>query len=195
MYRGAEAVIYRKDGIIVKERIKKGYRIPELDEKLRVERTKKEARIMMEARRIGVPVPQILNVDYAFCRIEMEFIDGITLRELLDEGKGIELCEKVGRYLAILHKYGIVHGDLTTSNVIVKADETYFIDFGLADFSNRIEDKAVDIHLFKEALFSKHASIAEKCFQLFLKGYKSEGEESVVRRALEMAKRGRYAKR
>jgi len=98
---------------------------------------------------------------------------------------------EIGRSVRKLHDANIIHGDLTTSNMILK-DKVYFIDFGLGFFSTRIEDKAVDLFLFKKALESKHHEVWEECFKEVLKAY---GDQKVMERLKEIEKRGRYRKK
>lgn len=191
--RGAESVIFLDNGKIIKKRIKKSYRLKQIDEKLRKTRTKGEIKLMLEARKNGVPVPQILGKEEDV--ITMEFINGLNLKENLekfnqDERDGI--CKKVGNNINILHNAGIIHGDLTTSNMIYYKNNVYFIDFGLGFFSNKIEDKAVDLLLLEKALESKHYKVSNKCFSIILKEYNNK---EVIKRLSEIKKRGRYVKK
>ncbi|MCW1297002.1 MAG: KEOPS complex kinase/ATPase Bud32 [Candidatus Parvarchaeota archaeon] len=195
--RGAEAILLREGNKLVKHRIKKSYRIREIDEELRKRRTKNEMKLLNEARRIGVNVPMVVGVDEKEMKIEMEFLEGKVLKEWLDKlGKDREsICREIGRQIALLHKANIIHGDLTTSNMILSDGKVYFIDFGLGFFSNKIEDKACDLHLLKEALISAHHNIWKKCFNLILKAYKKElGSEAddIFLRLKEIGSRGRY---
>ena len=77
---------------------------------------------------------------------------------------------------------------------MILGKEIYFIDFGLSYFSHKIEDKAVDLHLLKQALESKHYKVWEKCFKAALKAYKKESEDTkeVLKRLETVEKRGRY---
>ena len=189
--QGAEAIIYKDGDKLIKDRIKKNYRLPEIDERLRKQRTKEEAKLISTASRIGVPVPQIFEVEKN--KLEIAFIDGVKVRDWLDsDEKGIdEVCKQIGESLNKLHKSDIIHGDLTTSNLIKNGDKIYFIDFGLGNFSQRIEDKAVDLHLFKECLRSKHYKIWEKCWNAFVAGYQNQ---DVLERLKIVEARGRYKK-
>ncbi len=201
--RGAEAILYLEkfDGkdALVKERIKKSYRIKEIDEPLRKRRTRLESRIMNEARRLGVPVPQIYETDEKKFMIKMEYINGKRLKDVLndiEQKEAEKICEQVGASVSTLHEHNIVHGDLTTSNMILLGDKVYFIDFGLAESSNRIEDKAEDLVLFIQALKSTHYKIWDACWDGFLKGYsKYEKSGEVLERAEKIQKRGRYHER
>lgn len=184
--RGAEAVIEIKDGKIRKNRLKKSYRVAEIDSKLRKERTKCEARLIDKARRAGVPVPRIFQVSEH--EIEMEEING----ELLRDSIGIKFAEQVGRSLARLHEGDIIHGDLTTSNMVVRDGVVHFIDFGLGFRSKRVEDKAVDLHLMERTLNAKHPKIAKEFFKAVLKHYQPENKEQILQRLSVIEGRGRY---
>ena len=138
--KGAEAELKRDGDTVVKERIKKGYRILELDDKLRKRRTALEARLLREARRAGVLTPQVLEEEKT--SLKMEFIDGQKVKDVLDKNC-ISISKEVGRNVALLHSYDIIHGDLTTSNMLLKDGKLYLIDFGLGFISKREEDKAV----------------------------------------------------
>ena len=196
--QGAEAVIYLKKNRVVKKRIKKNYRLPQIDLKLRKERTKKEASILHKLQLAGVNVPQLTKISEF--ELEMEFLDGVKLRDYLDKGikryKNIpSICRLAGAEIAKVHKCGIFHGDLTTSNMILKNNTLYLIDFGLGDYSLRVEDFAVDLHIFKECLTSKHNAVWKTCWQSFLQGYESVDKEfakTVLKRLKAVELRGRY---
>ncbi|MBI4170435.1 MAG: Kae1-associated serine/threonine protein kinase [Candidatus Aenigmarchaeota archaeon] len=194
--RGAEAVLYvGDDGALVKERVKKGYRLHAIDNNLRKKRTRGEAKLMREARRAGVSTPQIREEgEYS---IKMDFIDGRKVRDILSNKNMKELCEKIGEATGRMHSYDIIHGDLTTSNMIFSAGKVFFIDFGLGFQSRRTEDKAVDLRLLKQALDSTHYNIAEKAWKIILKAYERNNSDAgkVIKTLQEIEKRGRYAKR
>lgn len=202
--QGAEAVL-KKNSFLTKERIKKGYRIDELDLKLRKRRTKLEANLLREASRVGVFAPHVLDqTDFS---IEMEFVDGIRVKEALAKNNCKAIAEKIGSAIATLHSYNIIHGDLTTSNMILKhinkADERseskqlFLIDFGLGFFSHKIEDQAVDLYLLREALESTHFDIMEETWLAVLKSYRKGYKDSdkVIKTLSSIEKRGRYRKR
>ena len=178
IYRGAEAEIilssYLGRDVIKKRRISKGYRLKELDFRLRSLRTKEEARLISEARKAGIPVPIIYDVDIMDCTITMEFIKGKRVKELLREipkSERRKVCFKIGENIARLHSKGIIHGDLTTSNMISSGEKIYFIDFGLGGFSKETEDRGVDLHLLLEAFRSAHSE-DEDLFYYVLDGYR-----------------------
>ena len=190
--QGAEAKIFETSNSILKERTKKSYRLSELDDKLRIFRTKREAKIIEKIRKLGINVPKILNIDKENAVLEMEKINGELLKNVLKKDYK-KLSYEIGKIVGKLHKNNIIHGDLTTSNMILKDKKIYLIDFGLSFVSTREEDKAVDLHLLKQALESKHYKIFEECFKEVLRGYKKENpeEEHVLDRLIHVEKRGR----
>ena len=190
--QGAEAIII-KDENIIKRRIAKSYRFPRLDEKIRKSRTKSESKIINKISEV-ISVPRILKTDLKEKEIEMEFIDGKKLSENLDKiPNNIEICKKIGENIAKIHDIGIIHGDLTTSNMILKDEKLFFIDFGLGYFSDKIEDKAVDLHLIRQALEAKHFLNYEEFFNAVLEGYKiSKDAQKTLKRLETVEKRGRY---
>jgi Kae1-associated kinase Bud32 len=184
--QGAEAVIEFTDSKAVKKRVKKRYRHPELDEKLRKERTDREVRLLKRARKYNVSVPEV--IERSEDSFKMEKVNGEKLRDNLKE----EYFEKLGEEVAGLHEINVIHGDLTTSNVIVN-DELKIIDFGLSFQSKRIEDKAVDIHLLKQVLESSHSEDAEGMWNSFREGYKKFNDsDQVLKQLEEVEQRGRY---
>ncbi len=198
--QGAEAKLYRDKNKLLKKRIKKEYRIPEIDEKIRKQNTKREFKLIKRASEI-IPVPKLIKQsDY---EIDMEFIEGERLRDVLETKKNkYALARQIGKQVGLLHSKNIIHGDLTTSNMIIRVaplstcKEIVFIDFGLGFISEKIEDKAVDLHLIKQAFESTHYKIHEKLFKAFLKGYSSCGDSRKVLERLEIVeKRGRYKKK
>lgn len=201
MARGAEAVIYstKEDGrdVIVKERVKKSYRLPEIDEELRKERTRKESRLLKESLRAGIGVPEVIGADIEGAMIKMEAIGGRRLREAV-ESMDKEGCRRVfvelGKAVAKLHEKGIAHGDLTTSNVILKGGIPYLIDFGLGSFTSRVEDFAMDLALLSDVLRSSHPRL--EVWEAFVDGYSSFLKSAqVLQRLGEIEKRGRYVSR
>lgn len=190
--RGAEAVIYLDGNKIIKERVSKGYRIKEIDEKLRKTRTRQEAKLLEKAGN----APKVLEVSDKTMKIEMEYIKGDLVKDVLDDvskDKRHEICKEIGKRIGDLHKNDVIHGDLTTSNMILNEKGVVFIDFGLGFISKKEEDKAVDLHLLKHALESKHYEHFEDSFEKILEGYKSyDGAKEVLERLQKVSKRGRY---
>lgn len=186
--KGAEATL-EINGNVVKRREPKKYRDQELDQKIRKERTEMEIRLLKEARKHDASVPEVEQVDDHV--LEMERIDGEQLKDVLEDN--LEAMGELGRNTARLHQADIIHGDLTTRNAML-GDKLYLIDFGLSFRSQKIEGRAVDIHLLKQVLESSHPEIAEKAWQNFLEGYRDEyGEgKKVLERLEEVEGRGRY---
>lgn len=184
---GAEARIVRISQGIRKERLSKGYRYPDLDVSLREARTKTEARLMKKAARAGVPVPGVEMVDESTLLIED--LDGDVIERILDDRP--DLARQIGSCIARLHDAGIIHGDLTTSNMIL-SDRLFLIDFGLAFHSRKIEDMAVDIHVFRQAIESRHHRVSKEAFETFLEGYgESLSAPQVIDRLKIVEQRGR----
>ncbi len=191
--RGAEAILLLKNNKIIKNRIKKGYRLQFIDDKLRKSRTKREAKILKKISSL-IPVPAVLSTDNKE-KITMQHIKGKKLSEHLDKLKNAnKICEEIGKSVAILHDKDIIHGDLTTSNMIYSNNKIYFIDFGLSFHSHRIEDKAVDLHLLRQALEAKHFKHYEKFFNAVLKGYKNKDKNKILIQLKKVESRGRYKK-
>ena len=176
----------------IKDRVKKGYRLPEIDNKLRKFRTKREAKVLRKLDELKFPAPRLIETDDKE-KIEMDLVEGAKVRDILEKSDYHALCSEIGAKVAILHNAGIIHGDLTTSNMILEK-EIKFIDFGLSFFSEKIEDKAVDLHLLKEALESKHSKIWEECYKTALESYekKAANGKVILKRLEEVEKRGRY---
>src|SRR3989344_4469552 len=189
--QGAEAILKLDKNILIKERISKNYRIKQIDERLRRFRTKREANLLKKANFVNVP--RIFNVDDRKMLIEMEFVKGKLLKDFLKEHKDFEFFELIGKEIAKLHDNDIIHGDLTTTNIIIKENKPYFIDFGLGFISSKIEDKAVDLYLLKQALNSSFPLIAQESFNKILQGYRSsKNYNEVIERLKKIEKRGRY---
>jgi len=204
IYRGAESIVYLDifDGqkVLVKERVKKKYRLYQIDEKLRRERTRKEVKLLTEARKLNVLTPTIIHVDFQNHKIVMENIEGVRVKEFLNNSnkKDIEkVCLQIGKLIGRLHAGNIIHGDLTTSNMIIKDNQIYFIDFSLGEISKRLEDKGVDLNLLNEAIKSTHFKNFKICWSNIVKGYKQEYNESnkVLETVKEIEKRARYMER
>jgi Kae1-associated kinase Bud32 len=185
---GAEAAISLEGDTIIKTRIQKRYRLKEIDENLRRERTRTEARLISEARKCGVPTPIIRDViDF---EIRMEYINGTALKNIITP----LLSEQTGELVGRLHTCGIVHGDLTTSNILFKDGKLFLIDFGLAYLDKTTEARGVDIHVLFQTFESTHEN-HEELIEAFKKGYRKtfRDAEKVIERVKEIEARGRYA--
>ena len=202
--KGAEAHLYLEEWhgrkVIMKRRIPKKYRTPELDSKIRNFRTLHEPQLMHKAKEAGVPTPTIFMVDLASATIIMEFIEGKQVKQILDEfsrEERNELCRRIGVLVGRLHKKGIIHGDLTTSNMILTpSGKIAFVDFGLSEYSEELEARGVDLHLLKRAFQSTHYRFADECFEAVMEGYAEivgkEEVENVLEKISEIERRGRY---
>ena len=206
IYKGAEAEIYLEDWhgelAIRKSRIPKPYRVPELDETIRRTRTAHEASMMQEVRKLGVPVPIIQHVDLESCTLIMDYVKGPTLKDELYKltmAERRERCSSLGTLLGLMHEGGLVHGDMTISNVLSANGKLFMIDFGLGDFSSEMEDRGVDLLLLNRAMKSTHYAFHTALFNAFMKGYgkavgKRRGNET-LQRMRDVEKRGRYFER
>lgn len=202
--KGAEADLYSEKwhglNVIFKKRVRKKYRISQLDLKIRRSRTVHESQLIHDAKLAGVPTPVIYAVDTASTTITMQLIGGLRVKETLDnlDPKDREkLCLNIGELIGRLHKNGIIHGDLTTSNMIISDNgKVFFIDFGLGQHSKETEDRGVDLFLMKRALQGAHHRCAEECFNTLMKGYAKEIGADVAKEASkkveEISRRGRY---
>jgi len=190
--QGAEAKIFKKKDSILKDRIKKSYRLPQIDIKLRKSRTRSEAKILRKASQI-INVPKVILVDDKKMNLEIEYIEGVKVRDLFDrnnEKLKRKVCRELGKTVKKMHQNDIIHGDLTTSNMIWN-DKLYLIDFGLGKISIRVEDMAVDIHLLKECFRSKHHVHWQTYWNEFKKAY---NQEKVFNQLERVEARARYNK-
>ena len=203
--KGAEADILLDpdwNGIkaIIKRRGEKLYRVPELDAAIRRSRTIREASIIHRAKEAGVPTPLIYGVDPDGAQIVMEYVEGEKVRDVVDKvdsEERIRLFEEIGRKAGLLHGAGIAHGDLTTSNMISCGGRVVFIDFGLAEMSDEVESRGVDLNLMYRMLMSTHYEHTEELFTAFKAGYGETLDEAreALERMDEISRRGRYVER
>src|SRR3989344_2608841 len=165
-FKGAEAIltISKPIGSIRKTRVAKKYRLKQIDEKLRLQRTKIEAKLLHKAKFAGVRCPLVRNVDLREMEIEQQFITGKNLADIIITNP---IAQQAGEQLALLHSAGIVHGDSTTSNFLLDQEgKVWVFDFGLAKQSSELEDQAIDVMLFKNSL-----ALSLEAFKQFEKGY------------------------
>ena len=222
--QGAEALLYRttfltsSQKVALKHRPRKSYRHPTLDTRLTKQRILAEARVLVRCRREGVSVPAVVALDWEEGWLALEWIEGRTVRACLDEvlkgredeGGDVvrELMGRVGRAVGRMHEVGVVHGDLTTSNLMVRSGgtegavevdpeqnlkgEIVIIDFGLAVQTVQDEDRAVDLYVLERAFGSTHPQ-AEGLFQEVLRVYGEsfKGAKTVLRRLDDVRLRGR----
>jgi len=202
--KGAEANLYLSQWqdrrVVMKKRLPKKYRPSRLDEQIRNYRILHEPQLMHEAKKAGVPTPTIFLVDVKNATIIMEFIRGKQVKRLLSEVTKSErqrLCLKIGESIGKLHEHGIIHGDLTTSNMILNSEgKIYFVDFGLGEKTKELEARGVDLHLMKRALQSTHFRFSEECFDAVIDGYSKvlnpETVKNILDKIKEIERRGRY---
>ncbi len=202
--KGAEASLYLEEWqgrkVVMKRRLPKAYRLSALDETIRAYRTVHEPQIIHRAKEAGVPTPTIYLVDIANANIIMEFIEGKQVKQVLNDlsrAERISLCRHIGTLIGHLHNHGILHGDLTTSNMILTSHgKVFFVDFGLSERSDELEARGVDLHLMKRALQSTHYRYAKGCFELVMAGYSEvvgkDAAEDVLNKVREIERRGRY---
>jgi TP53 regulating kinase-like protein len=198
--KGAEADIYitswNNQNSILKIRKKKDYRVPSLDTRIRTLRTIKEAKMLSEAKSFGIVTPLVYFVDEKKSEIYLQFIKGKLVRDLPIK-QIIRTCKKIGQIVGVLHKNGIMHGDLTTSNFILSQKGLVILDFGLSQKTDKIDDYAIDLRLFKEVLNSAHAQIVDTAWTLFIEGYQmilgKNITDKVINQVSMIEKRGRYA--
>ncbi|MBQ2353166.1 MAG: bifunctional N(6)-L-threonylcarbamoyladenine synthase/serine/threonine protein kinase [Methanobrevibacter sp.] len=187
--KGAESNIikssYMGKNAVIKARIPKSYRIKEIDDKIRKSRCKLEAKLLSDAKRAGVRTPILYDVDLSEKSILMEEIDGVMLKDVIDE----DLSFKVGEKISKLHSADIIHGDITSSNIMLQGDDLVFLDFGLGRYSDLDEDKAVDLLVLKKSLQSIDYKKAISYFKAVLKGYSNS---KVIDNITDIERRGRY---
>ena len=201
LYRGAEAEIrvgtYLGKDVVEKRRLKKEYRLPEIDHVLISYRTREESKLIAEARCAGVSVPIVYDVDLAGGVITMEYVKGRRVKDILNglsDQDRHDLCVLIGRSIGLLHNADIIHGDITTSNMILADGRVTFIDFGLGSKSIELEAKGVDLHVLMEAFESTHSQ-RPTCFEDAFAGYRQtySGDADLVREKIdEIVQRGRY---
>ncbi len=200
---GAESIISKVElwgqHFALKFRPSKPYLIPEIDKLLRGSRTSRESKGLTIARSLGIPTPTVHTIDLNDFSILMDYISGQQLKQIagnLSRQHLGTLCNRFGELMAYLHRGGIVHGDPTTSNLLVTPnDKIWMIDFGLSEMNATVEMKGVDLHLIKRALETTHWDIQDEMLSRTLEGYIStlgDESESVLQRMEEIRERGRY---
>ncbi len=210
IHKGAEASLYYGSWFgkkaIFKKRIPKGYRIEQIDQIIRYNRTLNEAKALIKVKNYRVLVPSVYEIDIENSTIVMKYIKGEKLKDILSSlttSKKVHYLKDIGKSIAYLHKNGHIHGDITTSNIILTPSQDLFIiDFGLHNYSDSIEDKSTDLHLFKRVLISSHGSDFSVCFDAFLEGYregygieKKNECKSILKNISIIETRGRYVKK
>ncbi len=191
---GAEAKLYATPEGILKQRLAKKYRHPQIDAALQQFRTRREAKVLQKLKEAGIPAPSLIRMDDARHEIVMSTIQGAVLKNILEKNPKAYGAE-IGTRITQLHNTGIIHGDLTTSNMILDG-KIHLIDFGLSFFSETDEDRAVDLHVLREALEAKHSSVFEECYAAIIEAYKDQFPDApaVLERLKKVEARGRNKK-
>ena len=202
--KGAEANLFlerwHNRKVIIKRRMPKKYRLPELDNTIRFQRTISEPQMIHKAKEAGVPSPTVLLIDATVASIVMEYVAGKQLKQILNtlpQKEMLAINRHIGTLIGRLHQHGIIHGDLTTSNMILTPHgKIVFVDFGLSERSTELEANGVDLHLMQRAFQSTHYKHAEVCFEAVMAGYTEivgcEKAKKVLERIKEITRRGRY---
>ena len=190
--QGAEARVFKTEFLgrptIVKERFSKGYRHPALDKNLTTKRTNQEVRAIVRCRKAGVACPAVYFLDQQTHTIYMEDIVGAeSVRDFIiratragDRDSVLRVATLIGQAIARIHDADVIHGDLTTSNMLIRnagdpiAAQVFLIDFGLSSLSSSAEDKGVDLYVLERAFLSTHPN-SEAVFAQVLKVYQGTG--------------------
>lgn len=205
--QGAEAILTLVNFFgrtsVRKERLQKQYRHPELDKRLRTRRLNQEVRILARLHKAGIPVPAIYDVDLRRCTFIMQAVTGTTLKAFLhsrqlgeEDHEADNVMRAAGVLVARMHASDVVHGDLTTGNVMVDVKEggcdVTLIDFGLSFGNGSEEDLAVDLYVFERAVIAAHSENAQRLNDSFLVAYtKQLGRPDVISRLDDVRGRGR----
>jgi len=196
---GAEAKIIQISPTILKKlREKKTYRIPEIDLSLRKTRSKSEFKILniLYKNKVNVPKPIELITTKDEISFTFEYINANTLKEELNKTKDKNLILKAFNQIINIHNLDIVHFDLTTLNMLVKDNQIYLIDFGLAKITNKIEEKGVDLNLFFTCIKNEHPDfyyLKDELINMYLKKNKNKAKE-IIKRLENIENRGRNKK-
>jgi TP53 regulating kinase-like protein len=201
--RGAESVIYKIEqwgySFVLKWRQNKPFLLKEIDTQLRRSRTSRECKMLTISRALGVPTPAVYSVDLDNHTILMDFILGKQFKQLagqISRSDLITFSHEFGRLIALLHEGNVVHGDPTTSNIIVdNKSRLWIVDFGLSEMNATLEMKGVDLHLIHRALETTHWDRQEEMLDATLEGYLDvlgSTAEPTLSRMKEIRERGRY---
>jgi len=201
--RGAESIILKVERwnqpFVLKWRQSKPYLLTAIDSQLRKMRTTRECKMLSVARSLGVRTPAVYAINLNDYTILMDYIIGTQLKQLVNEipkNQLKQICNKFGKSIAMLHKGDVVHGDPTTSNVIIDSESRlWLVDFGLSEMNATVEMKGVDLHLIHRALETTHWDLQELMLDATIKGYSQIlGDDSaeILSRMKEIRERGRY---
>lgn len=172
-----------------------------IDEAIRHQRTVREAQMIHAARQAGLDVPRLYYVDPPEATIVMEYVEGDRVKDVIGvvpSREAVRIFRGIGEGAARLHASKIVHGDLTTANVVLREGRLAYLDFGLSTFSTRVEDFAVDLRLIKETVVGAHSQVGALAIKSLLEGYASAAGERKAKAVLNqlrgIERRGRYAR-
>lgn len=215
--QGAEAKLFLGEfngqQCLIKERFQKNYRHPDLDAQLTKERMRAESKAISRCTAAGILTPKIFHMDLNERKIYMEYLDkSITAKVYINEivpsiesaetreTKLSELAKRIGDVVGKMHFNNIIHGDLTTSNILLNptSDDlsTYdliMIDFGLANYGQSGEQKGVDLYVLERALLSTHSGVPT-LFGVILDAYKDANAKNwpgIIQKFEEIRARGR----
>jgi TP53 regulating kinase-like protein len=187
--------------VVFKMRKPLAYRLPVLDNAIRFQRTVREAEMLHAAKEAGVPAPHVYYVDPKAATLVMEYVEGPRVKDILSQlssGEVDDVFETLGRSTAKLHASKIMHGDLTTANLVMQDGRMVFLDFGLSLHTDRVEDHAVDLRLIKETVQGAHPDIAEDAMKSLFSGYGAgvgtARSKAALRQLKSIERRGRYAR-
>ena len=203
--KGAESDILEKsylgEDAILKKRVSKSYRVKEIDNKIRKMRTKIESKLISDIKTCGVKSPVLFDVNLEDESILMEKIHGNLVKDIMDSLSSedrFNLAKKIGYNIGLMHNKDIIHGDITSSNMMVDDEGNFvFFDFGLGSYSDLVEDKATDLLVLKKSFQSIDYEIANETFDWILDGYIDSYEDDlnknmILNKIKEIESRGRY---
>ncbi len=203
--KGAESDILEKsylgEDAILKKRVSKSYRVKEIDNKIRKMRTKSESKLISDIKTCGVKSPVLFDVNLEDESILMEKIHGNLVKDIMDSLSSddrFNLAKKIGYNIGLMHNKDIIHGDITSSNMMVDDEGNFvFLDFGLGSYSDLVEDKATDLLVLKKSFQSIDYEIANETFDWILDGYIGSYEDDlnknmILNKIKEIESRGRY---
>lgn len=161
---------------LLKYRFPKTYRHHTLSTQLTASRTTAEARALVRCAKAGVNTPGILCLDEAQGILGLEIIQGKSVRELLgggaegdefEEGKddpeeiqeeetavveekvALEMMKLIGEQLAKMHQAHVIHGDLTTSNMMVRQKSGLHMEIVSIEKKKGKRERGVNLSLLR----------------------------------------------
>jgi len=185
IYEGAEAKVFLDKDTIIKQRILKKYRNSKLNDKILKQRTKTEANILRKISQIGISCPKVIKEDLTNYTLYLSYVNGKPLRKYSKDKEKLIL---VGKEIAKLHNYNIIHGDLTAQNIFF-GKNPIFLDFGLSSISSKLEDYATDLTVLKGTIL---ADFPEDTWKYILEGYLKNTKHKIEEKIIEIEKRKRY---